>query len=320
MIQYLQITSIQLEIINGKMLGDATINKNKNDNRNCHIYWRHSIKQKEFVEWTCNQLKPFTNECKIVKVPARIRNKDGSISNDAERKLEHIQCFSKSLPIFTAIEKEWYLRNNEGKYIFDDKGWRIKIIPQNLKLTPLTLAVWYLDDGSLGGGRRKYAQIFSLGFSYDENIFLRDQVRNLGFNDCHVKSRKFNDKEKFCIFIGEDSYYDFISMIDKYNIFNELKYKTDLSKYKISWMKSKSGLHPYNTSGMNNLSFDKRDKKWMSGINCPLSGRISLGYYNNRKDAERIIKISSRFKKFGILDADFYKRLRNKYIQKIRNS
>ncbi|UCD14827.1 MAG: hypothetical protein JSV34_03640 [Candidatus Omnitrophota bacterium] len=80
----------------------------------------HSVKQKEYVEWKYNVLLPLT------VTPPKLR-KSG-------HKRFAYRFTTKSLEVLTNFYKRFYQQG-------------VKVIPENLEISPLSLAVWFMDDG-----------------------------------------------------------------------------------------------------------------------------------------------------------------------------
>jgi hypothetical protein len=114
------LTQTQKSIIIGTILGDGYLRVIKK-RKNAFLEINHSYKQKEYVDWKFNQLK------NIVKSPPKPRA--GKQNRIAYR------FFTKQLPILTDLFSYFYINEK-------------KVIPCDLKLNPLILAVWFMDDGS----------------------------------------------------------------------------------------------------------------------------------------------------------------------------
>jgi len=100
------------------MLGDGYMRCKTN----AHLQITHSISQKDYVDWMYGVLSEF-----ILTPPKKYQGNGKRIG---------YRFFTRSLPCFTPIYKMFYINKR-------------KIIPIDLKLNSLILAVWYMDDGSL---------------------------------------------------------------------------------------------------------------------------------------------------------------------------
>lgn len=111
------LSEVQQQLILGCVLGDGYLRKKTN----AHLQITHSIKQKEYVDWKFHILKNL-----VITAPKAYRGNADRIG---------YRFFTKSLPEFTEFYDRFYKNG-------------IKIIPDDIKLSPLSLAVWYMDDGS----------------------------------------------------------------------------------------------------------------------------------------------------------------------------
>ena len=158
------LTSRQKAIILGNVLGDGHLQIAKNE-KSARLRFTHSMKQTEYVQW---QYENLTWLCEKVKQPYETTTKSG-----------YSECIA-----YTSYQNE-LLRYH--KYFYKPTGLSkpkfVKVVPENLSeyLTdPLSLMVWYLDDGTLrkdGGAVRIATQSFSL----EENWILQDCL-NKNFN------------------------------------------------------------------------------------------------------------------------------------------
>ena len=110
----------QREVVVGMMLGDGCVRRITKGNSRFQII--HSTAQREWFNLECRALMGMG-----YKVYERVARKQSSPS-----------CLAETLSGFewTKFRNEWYPK---GK----------KVVPDNIELTPLTLATWYMDDGSL---------------------------------------------------------------------------------------------------------------------------------------------------------------------------
>ena len=143
------LTNRQREIIIGTLLGDGHLEKN---GRHTRLRIDHYNKQKGYIFWLVNELGPFS------LMPREIHEADKRSGKVYSR--WHFS--TKSLPIFDEFHKMFYI----GKR---------KIIPIRLDefITPLSLAIWYMDDGF----RRKDSKGFYLctsSYTQEEHIKLQE--------------------------------------------------------------------------------------------------------------------------------------------------
>ncbi len=111
------LSKVQEQIVLGSILGDGYLRKKLN----AHLEITHSIKQKEYVDWQYQILKDIVNT-----PPKAYEGNNGKVG---------YRFYTKSIPELTILYSKFY---KNGK----------KIIPKGINLSPLSLAVWYMDDGS----------------------------------------------------------------------------------------------------------------------------------------------------------------------------
>lgn len=110
------LTEEQQSILIGVLLGDGAMRKKTH----ALLEINHSYKQKEYVDWLYQKFIHY------VDTEPKMRKSNG--------KRIAYRFTTKSLPILTTFYDSFFQE-------------RRKIIPDNLTLSPLTLAVWYMDDG-----------------------------------------------------------------------------------------------------------------------------------------------------------------------------
>jgi len=70
---------------------------------------------------------------------------------------------TRTHPLFTEIGKKWYVIN--------ENNTRTKIVPKSLKLDPLSMCIWYMDDGCKEKDKNR-CRIATNGFNHEEVDFL----------------------------------------------------------------------------------------------------------------------------------------------------
>lgn len=130
---YLEVSHEQAEILVGCVLGDAYITKRG------QIVIEQSSKQKEYLDWKFSKLAPlaYPGVSKVERYDKR---------------------YNKNYTSYTFVLRQYF---RPWREIFYKEGR--KIFP-NISLTPLSIAVWYMDDGCYGDAQC----IFSLeGFNQE---------------------------------------------------------------------------------------------------------------------------------------------------------
>lgn len=201
-----QLTNNQLEIINGALLGDGTISKPCEGHPNSVFVY--SSKIKEHVVFVTTPLYNLTSE-------------KGQLSflevydKRTEKVYNRYTFRTLTNTIFTKIRNKWY---PEGK----------KIIPSDLKLTPLICLIWYLGDGYLSSNGNKTSQelIFSTDCFTKEDLeaILLPQLREF---EAHIRGKQ----NKFHIVIPHRKIKNFLNYIGSCPV-EEYKYKWNFRDYK----------------------------------------------------------------------------------------
>ena len=165
----------QKSLIEGCLLGDGYMRCKTN----AHLQITHSINQKDYVDWKYKNLSEF-----VLTPPKSYKGNGMRIG---------YRFFTRSLPIFT----NYYLRFYKKQ----------KIVPRDLNLTALALAIWYMDDGSKSG-RSCYlnTQKFT---SKDQEFLISILRRRFGLQAHRDKDKKYyrlrfplEDSRKFSKIVG----------------------------------------------------------------------------------------------------------------------
>lgn len=123
----MKLSKRQKEILYGMILGDAYIQKT--GSQNARLRLEHSLKQKAYMDWKYQQLSNLFRSS-----PRCLQRKHPQ----SRQVYKYIRLQSHSSLVLGRIRKQFY--NSSGK----------KMLPENLAdilHSPLTIAVWYMDDG-----------------------------------------------------------------------------------------------------------------------------------------------------------------------------
>jgi hypothetical protein len=135
------------ELILGSILGDGSLRIHK-PYKNARFSFRHTVRNEDYFFWKVNQLKEISSEQNWWR-----QEKNGlggqmfRYQSAARRELTDLYCLTHERDKI-AIRRRWL----------------------NM-LTPLSLAVWWLDDGSLIGNGRK-GVLCTDPFSYEDQKLL----------------------------------------------------------------------------------------------------------------------------------------------------
>ena len=183
------LSSVQNAILTGSLLGDGSLRRQ--DNRiNALFEVNHSHKQIEYVDWKWKHFQEF-----ILTGPKLRKNNGTRIA---------YRFTTRSLPVFTEYYQRFY---SSGK----------KKIPKNLKLNALSLAVWFMDDGSkLYSSFYLNTQQFSL---LEQEFLMKVLLDTFGLN-----SALNRDKRYFRLHVDTNSSISMKKIIEPY-IIPSLRYK-----------------------------------------------------------------------------------------------
>lgn len=153
-----------ISIIIGSTLGDTHLEKRVRG-IGTRVIFEQSNNNVEYLMWFHNYLatRGYCNSQKP-KLQKRIRK-------------NNVVTFQYRISSYTFYSFNWL---HEMFYRKEENGNFIKIVPTNISdyLTPLALAIWFMDDGSSTGNT---VRIATNSFTYDEILFL-----------CSVLKKKFN--------------------------------------------------------------------------------------------------------------------------------
>lgn len=183
------LTSAQHAILIGSLLGDGTLRR-QNNRLNALLEVNHSIKQSTYVDWKWQHFQEY------VSTPPKARKSNGN-------RIAY-RFTTRSLPLFTYYYEQFYVN---GK----------KSIPYNLKLDPLSLAVWFMDDGARS---RSSIYLNTQQFSLLEQSFLQKIL----LEQFGLVSALNRDKHYFRIRVSTSSTIIMKKIIEPY-VVDDLKYK-----------------------------------------------------------------------------------------------
>lgn len=193
----LGLTQIQKDILVGTLLGDASMQAMKGDQKS-NVKFEQVIRQQAYI----NHL--YEHFVDWVGTPPQIREIKGG--GAADRQSVWFRTYRH--PSFSYYKNIFYKWN-------EDK--QCKVVPYFIHrlLTPRAVAYWYMDDGSVK--RDKDGKIISCvfntqGFSYhDQKILAHALGYNFGF-----KVNIWKDKDSFKIAILAPSLVDFKELVNPF--------------------------------------------------------------------------------------------------------
>jgi len=182
---------IQKETLTGLMLGDGFLEKHKNG-LNANLKITRAFKDKKYLLSNANVFAEYNPKCVDFEYFDKRTNK--TYYRSVLRTSVH--------PDFTKLHNIWY---PNGK----------KIVPNNIVLTPKTLAIWFADDGSVYINSGHYqAKLATHGFSFAEVNFLHDKLKSLGLDPTIYEEKSGKKQAWFIMFANKHKVKSFVKIID----------------------------------------------------------------------------------------------------------
>lgn len=197
----LSLSKKQKEILIGLILGDGHLERLYTPSLG-RLKVEHSYKQKDYVDWIYKEFQDW------------VRSKPRPRKVSAFGKLYLNYGFCTYGHVLLGEFKERFYKGKK------------KVIPNNLEkdITPLGLAVWYMDDGSIKSKRHKGVFLNTQGFEEGEIRKLQKILRKKFGIKSITRDQTRNQKIKKQIYLGGESGESFIWLIRSY-IIPSMKYK-----------------------------------------------------------------------------------------------
>lgn len=135
------------DIILGSLLGDGSLKLHR-PYRNARFSFRHAATNRDYFLWKVEQVKEISAACEVWE-------QSGPDGGGGDK----LRYQSAAVPALTEL---YHLTHPHGKFRIRRKWLN--------RLTPLSLCVWWLDDGSLLNG--KQGVLCTDGFSHDELLIV----------------------------------------------------------------------------------------------------------------------------------------------------
>ncbi|MDO8471544.1 MAG: hypothetical protein Q7S64_00120 [bacterium] len=168
------LTPREIEVVVGCLIGDGTLSQSGKEYR---LRIEHSAKHIGYVEWKYRLLQ------RICAAPIQY-----VLTHNSQR------FGTVGHPQLTALRQMWYQP--------------LKQIPPELRLTPLIVAIWFMDDGTK---HRDTVDISVHNFSDESLIILRHQLKNFG-----VETTVNSDGKGKRLYIKKHSYPIFKKLVKPY--------------------------------------------------------------------------------------------------------
>lgn len=198
-IRSIAFTQRQLDIMYGALLGDAAFGHRKGS-ATASLKFCHGEKQIDYLLWKRDEFAPFVTK-KQLYTSNRVSTLGGR------------PCYSFGTIVHPAISEAYSLCCSTGRKRIS-KEWLSR-------LSDLSVAVWYMDDGSLN---RRYhtVTLCTNAYSLDEHLLLVDFFKNKYNLDAKIESRR---NGQFSIRINASQSRAFMDIVSPH-IPDCMKYKT----------------------------------------------------------------------------------------------
>lgn len=196
-----RLTDRQREIIVGLLLGDGHL-ETQNNGRTFRCKVEHSIRQKEYVDWLYQQLSNMV----LTPPQSKLQTVAGKV---------HEKCWFSTI---SSGALRFY-----GQQFYAD---RKKIVPKMIAklVTPLSLAVWFMDDGSLKSKFHRARIINTHCFDMASLLRLQDMLRR----KFHVNTTLRKQREGTQLYIPSSDIEMFVNII-RSHIHPSMEYKIKLT-------------------------------------------------------------------------------------------
>jgi hypothetical protein len=192
----LTMTERQKRLLEGMLLGDAHLERQKGA-RLARLKVEHSVRQSALVDWKFSEWRRW------VRTPPKERirrNRLGTLStNKGFTTLSHVE--------FEESRRRFYRDNR-------------KVVPEDLVLTPESLAVWFMDDGSRKSNQCRGLYLNTQSFMVSEV----DLLRSIMQRDVGVETSVRYQSDGLQIYIPSHSVTDVIDYIDD-EVIPSVRYK-----------------------------------------------------------------------------------------------
>ncbi len=195
-----------MEVLLGSLLGDSQIRKKVYKSRiSYNVYFANGEKQLDYLKYKYS----FFQENEVN--PIRIDIKEGwNIIKGKEYFRRNLYCFSTKVFDLSKIHN---VLIKDGKKI---------VTMEYLKwLTPLSLAIWYQDDGSYHK-QNKIVRLATMGFTQKCNNVLKEYFYDVLKMPCFLEKTKYG--YKYSLVLVRSSTKKFLQLIEPY-ICESMKYK-----------------------------------------------------------------------------------------------
>jgi hypothetical protein len=210
----------------GMTLGDGHISKGKNA-LHYNISCTHNPKQYDYLLWKMEILKEnLTKNYWLTTKKTKFSGKGAHKGNAGKEYIMHVGALGTH-PLTTKVYSETY---------FDKR----KIVTLELlkQLSPLGLAIWYMDDGNLGYRKNPNGSIKSRNVTLHTEGFDEDSQQNIIIylkQNWDIVARLHKSRDKYKVWMNTPNSIKFLKLVAPYvKMVPSMHYKIDLKYEKKS--------------------------------------------------------------------------------------
>jgi len=149
----LRMTERQRQLLEGMLLGDAHLERQRGA-LSARLKIEHSVAQSAYVDWKYAEWRDW------VRTPPRERARRNRLGTESVNRG------------FNTLSHDEFERFRLRFY-----GGRRKVVPADLELTPVSMAVWFMDDGSRKSSQCRGLYLNTQSFTAPEVELLRAVMR-----------------------------------------------------------------------------------------------------------------------------------------------
>ena len=206
-----KLTREQKSIIVGNLLGDGHL-ETQTKGKTYRLKIEHSISQKAYVDWQYQKL------ANLVGTPPRVNLK--SLTGKVSQNYKFDTLSSSSLRFF-------------GQSFYRDGKKKVPLVIKKL-LTPLALAVWFMDDGSIKSNHHRALILNTQCFSQVDLRKLQDAL----FEKFGIETVLRKQQEGKQIYSLSHALQKFIEIISPY-LLSSMKYKLGMTNLRLTQLPKK---------------------------------------------------------------------------------
>lgn len=173
----------QDQLLVGAILGDSHVERNGS---NCRVRFEHATRQREYVYWKHKMLSPHAGKVTETQV--------------TDKRTKKTYCKTR----FNTLTRAYF---NKYRDLFYTN--QVKCVPTNIEqllVSDLALAVWYLDDGSLRTDCKAF-RLHTNNYTFESVVLLqRTLLSNYGIT-CGIQKQDANkraEEKGFLLSIGSN--------------------------------------------------------------------------------------------------------------------